>query len=108
MRWPWDVRNELKELRTFRAEVASVMDQNLLLLTRLEERITQLRDDWVYERERADRAVDSLLASKGLASILPSTPVQMEAEQDPFAEDPKEVNRILAEMGLGPKKATDA
>ena len=107
MRWPWDVRKVLAELRTFRAEIASVMDQNLLLITRLEDRVKELRADWVYERERADRAVDSLLASKGLPPVMPEAIQRDEPEPDPFAEDPAEVNRILVGMGLGPKKATD-
>lgn len=108
MRWPWDVRKELAELRTFRAEIAAVMDQNLLLLTRLEQRITELRADWVYERERADRSLDSLLMSKGLPPVMPSVQGPTTPETDPFVEDPDEVQKILVSMGLGPKKATDA
>jgi hypothetical protein len=75
-------------------------------LARLEQRIEDLRREWQYERERADRAADALLASKGLPTIMPESPRAPDMMDDPYAtEDPKEVEKMLKAMGLERKHA---
>lgn len=71
-------------------------------ISRLDNRIQELTDRYLYERERADRATDALLASKGLPTIMPEpVPREMDVGGDPYArEDPQEVAKMLKAMGL--------
>lgn len=72
-------------------------------IARLEAEISRLRAEWQYERERADRATDGLLATKGLPPVMPDVVSRAtDVGDDPYAkEDPKEVEKMLKAMGLG-------
>ncbi len=83
------------------AESVARMDSLMREITRLEQRIEDFRREWAWERERADRATDALLASKGLPTIMPENPRGPDVMDDPYAaEDPKEVEKMLKAMGL--------
>ena len=72
-------------------------------IARLEAELVRLRAEWQYERERADRALDGLLATKGLPPVMPDVVSRAtDVTDDPYAkEDPKEVEKMLKAMGLG-------
>ena len=69
-------------------------------IARLEKRLAWAEEAWKYERERADRAADALLATKGLPPIIPDAAAPSMGE-DPYShEDPAQVEKILKGMGL--------
>jgi len=59
--------------------------------------VARLHRAWERERQRADTAVDQLLALRGIPPVTPvqGPPVTVE---NPMAEDPEEVARIEREM----------
>jgi hypothetical protein len=60
--------------------------------------VVDLRADVSRERQRADNAVDELLALRGIAPIsVPPEPRDL-GDGDPFAEDPDEVAKIEQRM----------
>jgi hypothetical protein len=76
------------------------------LQARIEEgklREQSLASDITRERQRADNAIDALLALRGIPPVTPQPP-QAYTEQDPLREDPEAVARIeqlIADHGLG-------
>lgn len=74
-------------------------------IANLNARVEQLRSDWKYERERADRAVDALLMAPGPhAPVMPAAEDAAGEQIDPFREDPAKVAEIVSRMGLDPDK----
>ena len=68
------------------------------------ETITQLREEVQYHRERADRAVDDLLLTRGVSPIRPEP---RPPEEDPFAEDPAAVAALEKRMAVDPNSVWD-
>lgn len=70
-------------------------------IARLDRALDQLREEWTYERDRADRATDALLASTGKPTVQPLPPETPSGLEDPYAsEDPKAVAEVLKAMGI--------
>lgn len=70
-----------------------------------------LRHEHDRERQRANNAVDALLAMRGISPISPELDVPPVTFEDPLAEDPAEVERIEADMkrlGVGAVFAQEA
>lgn len=89
------------------ASARAQFDAQAREISRLEQRVDDLRREWQYERERADRAADALLASKGLPAIMPERQQDGDFVDDPYAkEDPREVEKMLKAMGLDRQVAT--
>lgn len=67
----------------------------------LTKRVAELTEMWRYERERADRAVDALLAAKGLAPVRPDTPMPPILDTSLFDEDPEAVAEMQERIQKG-------
>ena len=96
--------NEYHLWQTIRAEVARLTAElegaehtNQLH----EETIRVLREDVKYHREKSDRAVDNILLTKGLPSILPEPPTPL----DVFDESDEDVEAMRKSLQTDPAKA---
>lgn len=73
-------------------------------LTECQAEITRLRADVSRERQRADNAIDELLAMRGIAPVsVPPEPRDL-GDGDPFREDPEAVaslERRMRDQGIG-------
>jgi hypothetical protein len=88
----------LQRCASYAAEAEQLRDR----LEELQATLKRVDEERVHERQRADNAVDALLAVRGVPPItpLPSPPEY----EDPLREDPEEVARIEADMvkhGIG-------
>lgn len=75
----------------------------------LTKRLSDLTVDLTRERQRADNAIDELLATKGLAPISPPPPQPTLDDPDPFSEVVEEADRwrkYIEERGLVPALET--
>ena len=88
----------LQRCASFAAEGEQLQDR----LEELQATLKRVDEERVHERQRADNAVDALLAVRGVPPItpLPSPPEYV----DPNREDPDEVARIekaMVDHGMG-------
>ena len=81
--------------------MASLSAENVQLrewIEKQEEENLFIRSEVTRERQRADNAIDELLAMRGIAPVsVPPEPRDLSSE-DPFAEDPVEVAKIEQRM----------
>jgi len=85
-----------------KAMFAAEGDQLEIRVAELLERVKALQADCTRERQRADTAVDELLAIRGIPPISPQPPMAPSGDFNPLAEDPEEAARIekrMLEMG---------
>ena len=86
-------------LRAEYARVTAELEGEQRISKTFAETIQQLREEIQYHRERADRAVDDLLLTRG---VLPIRPEPRMPEEDPFIEDPVAVEALEKRMAADP------
>jgi len=77
----------------------------------LNDELQRKRVDCDRERQRADNAVDALLAMRGVPPVSPQLEIPPVSYENPLKEDPAEVERIEADMkrlGVGVVLAQEA
>ena len=95
-------RRQWEELQMFAQRKETALGLREEQIARLDAEITKLRADHERERQRADAAVDELLAIRGIPPISPQPPMAPSGDFNPLAEDPVEAAKIekrMLEMG---------